>query len=260
MKIFQVACPALWLAGLVFWLPARGAERVDYSRDIRPLLSDRCYQCHGPDENARQADLRLDTREGLFADLGGYSIVVPGDVDSSEIMARILSDDESTRMPPPDSHKSLTDDEKQLLASWISQGAAWQQHWAFEAPVETALPRLADPAWCRNEIDYFILDQLQRAGLQPAPEADPYVLVRRLYLDLIGLPPSPEEADAWVEKIWPDWQTNEQTEATGATAPGRASETAYQELVSWLLNSPHYGERWARRWLDLARYADTNGY
>ncbi|WP_231691085.1 PSD1 and planctomycete cytochrome C domain-containing protein [Aureliella helgolandensis] len=241
---------------------------VDFSRDIRPLLSDNCFKCHGPDEGTREADLRLDTEPGLA------QAITPGDAAGSSLVERILSHDDDLRMPPQGSNKSLSEEEQQSLVAWIEQGAQWQQHWSFVSP---ALPEIPDcpanpinsasdptardlPApspsqqeevddWCRNEIDRFILAKLTEVGLSPSLPAEPHTLVRRLYLDLIGLPPSPEEANEWIARVWPDYPRSQ-----------RMKEEAYQALVTHLLNSPHYGERWARRWLDLARYADTNGY
>jgi hypothetical protein len=222
---------------------------VDFTRDVRPILSNACFHCHGPDESTREAELRLDQREGLFADRDGYVIVSPGDHSASELIRRILSDDPDEMMPPAESTKAITEKQKQILARWVEQGAEWKEHWAFVPPVQAALPKVRRPDWCRNEIDRFTLAQMDRTGLTPSAQAAPYTLIRRLYLDLIGIPPSPEEADTWVAKIW-------HTSGSGQ----RADETAYQALIDHLLHSPHYGERVARRWLDLARYADTNGY
>lgn len=228
------------------------AEEIDFSRDIRPILSDACFHCHGPDEAKRESGLRLDSREGLFGDLGGYSPVLPHNADASEVIRRIESSEPSELMPPPESNKSLTADQKQLLRKWIESGAEWEQHWGFVAPVKTTPPNVSQSDWCKNELDNFILDRLDQAKLSPSPTADPATLIRRLYLDLIGLPPSPEQARHWESKIWGPPENVD-------TTP-QIDEDAYQELVTELLSSPHYGERWARRWLDLARYADTNGY
>lgn len=236
---------------------AVGAERVDFSRDIRPLLSDRCFRCHGPDDDARESDLRLDTRAGLFSDLGGSVAVVPGDTNASELIRRIRSDDAADRMPPLESKKSLDAEEIELLTRWVEQGAHWEKHWSFAPPILRNPPRTEDSHWPRNEIDCFILNRLEESGLRPSMDAAPHVLVRRLYLDLLGLTPTPAEADAWVARIWS--AADPQGEALGASSTVM-SEEAYLQLVDYLLDSPHYGERWARLWLDLARYADTNGY
>ena len=226
-------------------------QQIDYSRDIRPILSDNCFRCHGPDENSREGDLRLDTPDGLLQESSSGDKVVLAELpDQSELIRRILSDDESEVMPPPDSNKSLNEEEKNLVVRWVQQGAAWQQHWAFEPPMLPELPQPADADWCRNEVDRFILARSQKAGLKHATDAEPFTLVRRLFLDLIGLPPSPEEADKWVAEIW---KQDEQGMRS-------IDETTYQLLVTRLIDAPEYGERWARRWLDLARYADTNGY
>jgi hypothetical protein len=218
----------------------RAEERaIDFNRDIRPLLSDNCFKCHGPDAEQRQADLRLDTRVGLTADLGGYAPFVPGKPDESESLRRMTSDDAAERMPPPKSNKSLTPQQIALVREWVEQGAKWEPHWAFVAPRRAAVPAVKDESWPRGDIDRFLLARMEQEGLAPSAEADRHTLVRRVYLDLIGLPPTPEAADAFVAD---------------------ESSDAYEKLVDRLLASKHYGERWARRWLDLARYADTNGY
>ncbi len=227
---------------------AASAERpIDFARDVRPILSSVCFTCHGPDVDTREADLRLDTFDGLTANLGGSFAVVPGNVAQSELAKRILSADPDEQMPPPGSKKALSAEQKQVLLQWIEQGAVWKQHWAFMAPLSPPLPQVKNPTWCLNEIDYFVLQQLERVDLTPSAEAPPHTLVRRLFLDLIGLPPTPDEARKWIAKVWP----------SGEAA---LDENAYQELITHLLESPHYGERWGRRWLDLARYADSNGY
>ncbi|MEX0742131.1 MAG: PSD1 and planctomycete cytochrome C domain-containing protein, partial [Phycisphaeraceae bacterium] len=223
-------------AGIADDLP----ETVDYARDIRPILSENCFTCHGPDEQTREGGLRLDLRqEAIKPATSGFAAIVPGDVEESELTHRILADHEIDIMPPPDANRELNERDKQLLIRWIEEGAEYAPHWAFEPPVQAELPEVSDPAWPRNPIDHFVLAELDEQGLSPSSEADRYTLVRRLYLDLIGLPPTPEQADAFVNDTDPN---------------------AYTRLVDELLDSPHYGERWARRWLDLARYADTNGY
>lgn len=223
------------------WFASAGAEepRIDFNRDIRPILSDKCFHCHGPDAATREADLRLDHREGLLGDRGGYAAFVGGDVEQSEAFRRITSDDESERMPPPDAKKQLTAAQVKALKTWIEQGAKWQRHWAFAAPQRPTLPSVKDSDWPRSAIDRFVLSRLESEGLAPSAPADRYTLARRVYFDLTGLPPTPAQADAFVSDAAPD---------------------AYERLVDRLLASPEYGQRWARKWLDLARYADTNGY
>jgi hypothetical protein len=218
---------------------ARG-EDIDFSRDVRPILARHCFKCHGPDDKARKAKLRLDLREtAVKGGKSGERAIVPGKADESELMRRISSTEETEVMPPPAAKNPLSDKDKQTLKRWIAAGAEYQQHWAFVAPKQAPLPNVRQADWPRNAIDYFVLAKMEAAGLQPSPRADRAALVRRLYLDLIGLPPSPAEADAFIQDRSPD---------------------AYEKLVDRLLASEHYGERWARRWLDLARYADTNGY
>jgi len=231
-----VACAFVFLAAMP--LTAQDPT-VDFSRDIQPILSDRCYKCHGPDEAKREADLRLDREESALAERDGKRAIVPGDLKSSELYRRITSDDADERMPPPDSKLSLTPREIELLRRWIAQGAKWGGHWAFTAPVRPPLPQVRNPAWTQNAIDYFILQRLEQEGLSPSLEADRTMLIRRVTLDLTGLPPTPEEVDAFLADDSPN---------------------AYERLVDRLLASPRYGEHMALAWLDAARYADTSGY
>jgi Protein of unknown function (DUF1553)/Protein of unknown function (DUF1549)/Planctomycete cytochrome C len=220
-------------------LSVRAAD-PDFSRDVRPILARHCFKCHGPDDKARKAALRLDRRDtALRGGKSGEPAIVPGKPDAGELNRRISSTDDSEIMPPPATKNPLSDHEKQLLRRWISAGAEYKQHWAFLPPREIPLPKVKQADWPRNAIDYWVLARMESAGLHPSPQASPATLVRRLYLDLIGLPPTPEEVDAFVNNPSPE---------------------AYAKQVDSLLASPHYGERWARRWLDLARYADTNGY
>ena len=213
-------------------------EQISFTRQIRPILSAKCFACHGPDEKTREADLRLDAEDAI-RNHDSSTVIAPGDPDSSELYTRITSDDADERMPPADSNKSLSETEIELLRRWIKQGGRFESHWAFVPPRTSEIPAVENAAWPRNAIDYFVLARLEQAGLSPSQEADHYTLVRRLYLDLVGYPPSPTEADAFVYDDDP---------------------LAYENLAESLLASPHYGERWTRRWLDLARYADTNGY
>jgi len=234
---------AVWIVGFaatsLVSIPIIAGAPVDYSADVRPILAKNCFTCHGADEGARQADLRLDTPEGAAADLGSHQAIVPGKPEDSEVIRRIFADDKDDLMPPVDSRLHLRDEEKELIREWIRQGAGYDKHWAFFPPRRPAVPSVKDTAWVRNPIDSFILRRLEDEGLKPVPEADRYTLARRVSLDLIGLPPTPDEAGLFVSDHHLD---------------------AYTRLVDRLLASPHYGERWARAWLDLARYADTNGY
>ncbi len=229
-----------WLSTVCAAISIRAEESaVSFNRDVRPILAGKCFACHGPDEEGREADLRLDTLQGATADLGGHQAIVPADVTKSELIARIESADPDLRMPPANANKTLTPAEIKTLRAWIAEGATYEEHWAFTPPKRPAMPVVNDKNWPSNPIDYFVLTKLEREGLTPAPAADKYALVRRVYFDLIGLPPTPAEADSFVKD--PDPQ-------------------AYEKLVEHLLASQHYGERWARQWLDLARYSDTNGY
>lgn len=234
------------LLGLLSALAARdgGAApaggQLDYNRQIRPILSDKCFKCHGPDAGGRQAGLRLDRRdEALRPAESGERAIVPGKSAESELVRRIFSGDDDERMPPADEKKQLGDAEKELLKQWIDQGAPYQAHWAFVAPRRPSLPAVKAAAWPRNPVDYFLLARLEREGLQPSPEASRAALLRRLTLDLTGLPPTPAEIDAFVADARPD---------------------AYERQVDRLLASPRYGERLALDWLDAARFADTHGY
>ena len=219
---------------------SRNSTQIDFNRDIRPILSDKCLACHGPDAPNKGIALRLDSEAGVLADLGGgRRAVVPGYPEQSELVRRITATDDGTRMPPVDSGRSLTAREIALLQAWIKQGARWQKHWSFIPPRRPELPPIKNGAWPRNGIDRFVLERLEREGLTPAPEADRATLIRRVSLDLTGLPPTPAEVDAFVNDKLPN---------------------AYEKLVDRLLDSPRYGERMAFKWLDEARYADTNGY
>lgn len=216
-----------------------GADDVDFRREILPILSDQCFQCHGPDAKQRQAGLRLDSRDAALAPAeSGRAAIVAGKPDESALVARILSPDPSERMPPADSNKTLTDAQKVLLRKWIAAGAKYEQHWAFVAPVAAAEPTVRNEAWSRHAIDRFILAQLEREGLAPRDEASRDTLIRRVAFVLTGLPPTPAEA---------------------ARFASDASPHAYEAMVQRYLDSPRYGEEMARHWLDVARYADTHG-
>ena len=215
------------------------AQDVEFNRDIRPILSDKCYTCHGPDAANRKTKLRFDTESGAKQDLGGRFAIVPGVPDKSEMIRRITATVPAMRMPPVWSQYRLSEREIELTQRWILQGAKWEKHWAFIPPKRPPLPQVAHQDWPRNSIDNFVLARLEREGLAPSPEADRARLIRRVTLDLTGLPPTPAEVDAFLND---------------------ASPAAYEKLVDRLLASPRYGERMAARWLDAARYADTNGY
>jgi hypothetical protein len=230
----------LALSGLHAPIAAAATPTISFTRDVRPILSRYCFKCHGPDEGARQSGLRLDVREVAVAPAeSGVAAIIPGKPQDSELIRRISSESEDERMPPVSTKMELTAEQKQVLKRWIESGAEYEQHWAFVAPKQAPLPAVKQPAWPRNAIDRFVLARLEAAGLRPSPQADKYTLIRRLSLDLVGLPPTTEEVDAFVND----------------SSPG-----AYERVVDRLLASPQYGERWARPWLDLARYADTNGY
>lgn len=216
-------------------------EVIDFNFHVRPILSDRCFQCHGPDENAREADLRLDVREDAVSQLPDTESfpVFPGKPWKSEAVRRMLTEDKDQMMPPPDSKLSLSSKEKAILIKWIEQGAIWKEHWAYILPEKAKLPEIKQESWAQNEIDYFVGKQLENKGLNSSEEADKTTLVRRLSFDLTGLPPTLEEVERFLQDD---------------------SEKAYEKLVDKLLASPHFGERWAWEWLDVARYADTNGF
>lgn len=236
-RLIPLLIPVLLLA------PAPAAEpvpeRVSFNRDIRPILSENCFKCHGPDKAKRKADLRLDTEEGVFGDLGGRQAIVPGDPEKSELFARITSHDAKKRMPPARLGPKLSERDIELIRRWIQSGAQWQKHWAFIPPVRPNLPGVQNASWPRNGIDYFIMARLEKEPLAVSPEADRATLIRRATLDLTGLPPTPEEVDVFLADC----------------APG-----AYERVIDRLLASPRCGERMALPWLNAARYADSNGY
>ncbi|MEX2581363.1 MAG: PSD1 and planctomycete cytochrome C domain-containing protein [Verrucomicrobiales bacterium] len=238
---------AVALLGLV--ASGRGEERagVDFNRHVRPILSDKCFFCHGPDAHDRKADLRLDTKAGTRADLGGYAAVVPGDVDKSELVARIASSDPDDLMPPEESHKKLDPEEIALLTRWVEEGAPYPDQWAYVPPAKHEPPAVEDATWPAAEspgewIDRFVLARLEEEGLSPSPEADPVTLIRRVHFDLVGLPPTPQAVDDFLSAYEAD------------------PEKAWTETVDELFASPHFGERMAVYWLDLVRFADTVGY
>jgi mono/diheme cytochrome c family protein len=214
--------------------PAAGQDRLLYNRDVRPILAENCFACHGPDSAARKADLRLDVRDQAVE----MKAVVPGQPDQSGLVERIFAADDREVMPPPKSHKTLTAAQKATLKRWVAEGAEYQPHWSLIAPRRPAVPAVKDTGWVRTPIDAFVLAELEKRGLKPAPEADRRTIARRLSLDLVGLPPRPEDVEAFVADKAPD---------------------AYEKYVDRLLASPHWGEHRGRYWLDAARYADTHG-
>ncbi|MBL8824795.1 MAG: PSD1 domain-containing protein [Planctomycetia bacterium] len=212
--------------------------KIDFNRQIKPILSDHCYACHGPDEKTRKADLRLDTKDGLFGKLGDNFVVKPNDAEASLLVERINSDEKNKVMPPAKHNKPLKPEQKKILEVWIKQGANWSNHWAFEAPRKLTPPSIKQSDWIRNTIDAFILAKLNEQGLTTSPPATKSQLLRRVYLDLTGLPPTPADVDAFLADNSPQ---------------------AYEKVVDRLLSSPRYAEHQARHWLDVARYGDTHG-
>lgn len=234
---------ALFLSGLLILgtiqpLAADEEGPVDFNRDIRPLLSDNCLKCHGPDAETREADLRLDRTESVFAKRD-KPLLVPGRPDESELLRRIMSSSDDEVMPPRSSKKRLTDAQKQLIRRWIAEGAKWEEHWAWIPPKKPVVPPVQRDNFVRSDIDRFVLKRILDAGLTPSAETDAVTLVRRLHFDLIGLPPKPQVVEAYLTSRDPQ---------------------KYEKLVDSLLASPHFGERMAVYWLDVVRYADTNGY
>ena len=241
--MFRVAILACGLLGLTSTFPLQAQTpakaTIQYARDVQPILSTHCFLCHGPNDKDRKAGLRLDLAETATKTLkSGSRAVVPGDSKNSELIARIHAEG-SERMPPPKSNHTLKESEKQILKRWIDEGAVYQKHWAFETPKMPTLPQVKNAAWVRNSIDLFVLARLEKEGLRPSPEADRYTLARRVAIDLTGLPPTPEMADRFAND---------------------KSADAYEKYVDQVMALPSFGERWAAVWLDLARYADSNGY
>ncbi len=241
-------CRWLWLLALLALVgvvraaevPRAKGKQIDFNRDIRPILSDHCYSCHGPDEGRRKAGLRLDVQEDAFRVLkSGNRALVAGDLKASTLVERVTQSDPDEIMPPPKGGKPLTSAQVELLRRWVGEGAGWQKHWAFVAPERPELPAVKDSKWPRNELDRFVLARLEQEDLKPSPEADRPTLIRRATLDVTGLPPTIEEVDSFLAD---------------------RSSDAYEKLVDRLLAVPQYGERMAANWLDLSRFADTSGY
>jgi len=235
MKVKHVLAALLTVAAMTASGLARAEENVDFNRDIRPILARNCFACHGPDQGARKAELRLDQRAAALQ----AGVITAGKPEESELIARVYSEDPELRMPPADGERKLTEGEKRMLREWVAAGAKYDVHWSFLPPRQAPLPPVKQTDWPRHAIDHFVLARLEAKGLQPAAPADRYRWIRRVSLDITGLPPTPEEADAFAADT---------------------SERAYEKVVDRLLDSQAYGEHWARMWLDLARYADTKGY
>lgn len=216
---------------------ADAKKPIDFNRDIRPILSDNCFSCHGPDEHNRKAKLRLDTKDGLFSPHDGGHVVKPGSLEESELLQRLVATEKDEVMPPPESNKKLKPEQIEVVREWIRQGAPFKQHWSFAAPVKPVEPAV-NTTWAKTPIDRFLIAEMQKKGLTPNGPATKEALIRRLTLDLTGLPPKPAEVDAFLADNSPN---------------------AYDKLVDRLINSPQYGENMARGWLDVARYADTHG-
>ncbi len=231
------------IATLCFGSPGlTRANGLLFNRDIRPILAEKCFHCHGQDPQSRKAGLRLDTFEGATRRRDGNPAVAPRDVAKSELVTRIFSTDEDDLMPPPDSHRPLSNEEKRLLKQWIGEGASYESHWAFVPPRRATVPTSARADWGLSPIDAFVLDRLQRDGLSPSPAAQPEIWLRRVTFDLVGLPPTTAEIDTFLGEV------------------ASVGERAYASAVDRLLASPHFGERMAQDWLDVARYADTHGF
>lgn len=232
-------CRLLWMVTLLSGTSLYAAP-LEFNRDIRPILAEKCFQCHGQDAKKRKGGLRLDVQDSALGKAeSGELAIVPGHPELSEVITRIFSTDKDELMPPPKAHRSISPEEKSNLKRWISEGAKYQAHWSFIAPVKVTLPQVKNPKWIRNPIDQFVLAKLEASGLAPSPEADRPTLIRRLSIDLTGLPATPGEVDAFV--------------TDGAV-------NAYERVVDRLLASPQFGERMAMPWLDAARYADSNGF
>jgi hypothetical protein len=236
----SLRCVAILIALLLPIPFAQSADPVDFNRDVRPILSKNCFPCHGADAGTRAGKMRLDQRDSATKpNKKGIAAIVPGAPDKSDLVRRITTKDERDHMPPPEAKNTPTPEQIALLTRWVREGGAYADHWAFVKPQQSPLPAVKDSDWPRNGIDHFVLARLEKMGLKPTPEADRYVLLRRVSLDLRGLPPTPQEIAEFEKDTSPD---------------------AYEKAVDRLLNDVRFGERWARPWLDLARYADSAGY
>jgi hypothetical protein len=241
-QIARLSTAALLATAILAGAEATPVPPVDFNAHVRPVLSANCFACHGADESSRKAGLRLDVRAAAMLPIEGRTAIHPGQPDASELVRRVTSSDPALLMPPPKHGHALKPAEVDLLRRWIAAGAEYAEHWAFVKPTRPEPPPVAKPDWPRNPVDQFILARLDSAGLSPAPPADPRTLARRLALDLTGLPPTPAEVETFV------------------AAHQRDPQAAISDYVDRQFASPHYGEHWARPWLDLARYADSAGY
>ncbi len=239
VAFIALAAAALIAPGTTLPAGAASSPEIDFNRDIRPVLSQNCFFCHGPDEAQRKAGLRLDRADSATADLGGYRAISPGHPHESAILSRITSQDPEERMPPPETGKELTPQEISRIREWIQSGAVYARHWAYAPPRRSPVPDVEDSGWSRGWIDRFLLSRLDAEALAPSPEADPVTSVRRLYFDLTGLPPAPQDIASYLAESRPD---------------------AWERLADRLLASPAFGERLTAFWLDLVRFADTVGY
>jgi len=238
-RVSEVLCLMVIVYGVTTTVRAEG-DKVRFDRDVRPILANHCYACHGPDAQALQGELKLSDRDdALLPAESGKRAIVPGDAAASELVSRILTADADEQMPPPEFKKPLTEAQRRTLKQWIEEGAEYTPHWSFVAPVKAPLPKAAHESESLHPIDRYVLTRLKSLGKQPSPPAERSTLIRRLYLDLIGIPPTPGEVDAFLAD---------------------KSPSAYEALVDRLLADQRFGEKWARQWLDLARYADSNGF
>ena len=226
--------------GLAYCLNSALSQPVDFESQIKPLLSDRCFTCHGPDENSRKADLHLYSREGAMSKLDeNLAIIMPGKPEASLLYKRLITDDPDELMPPPESNLALSTKEKELIRRWIIEGADWKEHWAFTQVNKPNLPKPRNSNWPKNEIDNFTLAKMESVKIKPSPKAKREKLIRRLSFDLIGMPPALDEIDRFIKNDSPN---------------------AYEQVVDRLLGHSRFGEHLAVHWLDLARYSDTYGY